>query len=682
MRTKTIITKRHLGVFFILVTFPLARITQAQYGGGTGEPNNPYQISTIEHLITIGSDPNLYDKHFVLTANINLEGYTFNKAIIAPGQWGGRGQGVQGIPFSGSFDGQGFTIQNLSMQEGEFMGLFGLLGPGAHIINLGLLDVNINAKHGPAGGLVALNNSGTIENIYCIGTVVGDHHVGGLVGRNESGIIINSYSEGTVNGTDNAGGLVGLNESGDISISYSKSTVSGSYYVGGLVGRDEGSITSCYSTGMVDGYRALGGLVGYNMGFIICSYSTGTVSGDYEIGGLVGSNSGSITSSYCFGIVIGKSNTGGLAGRGNEVSVINSFWDTQSSGWNISAGGIGKTTVEMQDPNTFIDAGWDFVDEIANGTSDFWQMPEQEGPPVLSRFNNAEQQQPEGSGTIEDPYLITEVSDLGSIWYRPFAHYILTNNIDLSDILWSTAPIPWFDGTFDGNGFHIENLHIQGAGLLGLFGKLRSNANVQYLRLLDFNISGTSNDIGGLAGSNYGIIINSGCTGTIDNGYQNIGGLVGQNLGSISNSYSTVNVNGEGFAVGMAGTNNGSIINSYSCSTVSGDYILGGLAGTNSAGSIVNSYSTGIVTGLVRIGGLVGYYYGNIVSSFWDIQSSGIDTIAGGIGKTTSEMQTVDTFLDAGWDFVDETINGTKDIWWILDGRDYPRLWWEPTENE
>ncbi len=35
------------------------------------------------------------------------------------------------------------------------------------------------------------------------------------------------------------------------------------------------------------------------------------------------------------------------------------------------------------------------------------------------------------------------------------------------------------------------------------------------------------------------------------------------------------------------------------------------------------------------------------------------------------------TFLDAGWDFTDEMANGTEDIWWILEGEDYPRLWWE-----
>ena len=44
-------------------------------------------------------------------------------------------------------------------------------------------------------------------------------------------------------------------------------------------------------------------------------------------------------------------------------------------------------------------------------------------------------------------------------------------------------------------------------------------------------------------------------------------------------------------------------------------------------------------------------------------------------------MQTAGTFLDAGWDFVNEVDNGTEDIWWILEGRDYPRLTWELIED-
>jgi hypothetical protein len=43
--------------------------------------------------------------------------------------------------------------------------------------------------------------------------------------------------------------------------------------------------------------------------------------------------------------------------------------------------------------------------------------------------------------------------------------------------------------------------------------------------------------------------------------------------------------------------------------------------------------------------------------------------------------QTAGTFIEAGWDFVGETANGTEDIWWILEGKDYPRLWWEAAKK-
>jgi hypothetical protein len=74
--------------------------------------------------------------------------------------------------------------------------------------------------------------------------------------------------------------------------------------------------------------------------------------------------------------------------------------------------------------------------------------------------------------------------------------------------------------------------------------------------------------------------------------------------------------------------------------------------------------------------------YASITSSFWDVETSGLSSSDGGIGKTTAKMQTAGTFLAAGWDFVGETVNGTEDIWWILEGQDYPRFWWESTEND
>jgi len=71
-----------------------------------------------------------------------------------------------------------------------------------------------------------------------------------------------------------------------------------------------------------------------------------------------------------------------------------------------------------------------------------------------------------------------------------------------------------------------------------------------------------------------------------------------------------------------------------------------------------------------------------VLNSFWDTTTSGRDASDGGTGLTTAQMQTATTFLNAGWDFVGETKNGTADIWWINEGKDYPRLWWELSEEE
>ena len=61
-----------------------------------------------------------------------------------------------------------------------------------------------------------------------------------------------------------------------------------------------------------------------------------------------------------------------------------------------------------------------------------------------------------------------------------------------------------------------------------------------------------------------------------------------------------------------------------------------------------------------------------ITASFWDIETSGVGVVDGNfgaIGKTTLEMQTQSTFTNVGWDF--------GNTWWIDEGNDYPRLWFE-----
>ena len=65
-------------------------------------------------------------------------------------------------------------------------------------------------------------------------------------------------------------------------------------------------------------------------------------------------------------------------------------------------------------------------------------------------------------------------------------------------------------------------------------------------------------------------------------------------------------------------------------------------------------------------GGLVESNSGTVTNSFWDVNSSGEPISAAGIGLTTTEMQTMSTFTDAGWDFIE--------IWDIGENQTYPFL--------
>ena len=687
--------------------------TYAKYSGGSGEPGDPYLIATAEDLMLLGETPEDYNKHFLLTVDIdmdpNLPGRkVFDRAVIAPDisdaldSWGNNW--FNGTPFGGVFDGDNHIISHLTVTGVSYLGLFGQLDSGANIFNLGLEAVSVSEARNFVGALVG-HNRGSIASCYCNGLVEGNTITGSLVGENE-GNITSSYSTGLVKGFNDTGGLVGTN-GGNITLSCSASLATGNYYVGGLVGENEGSITLSYSHGLVTGYSNAGGLVGNNKGTITLSYSTGLVTGNSIAGGLVGkSDGGNITSS---------------------------FWDTEAAGLSGSDGGTGLTTSQMQDINTFLDAGWDFVGERSNGTGDFWQI-EAFAYPALAIFSGTAPPAPQGSGLSEDPYLVSNVSELYSIWYRPTAHYRLETNIDLSGITWNMAMIPWLNGRFDGNDHVISHLSIQGKNYLGLFGHLGSSAKVTNLGLEAVSVSGTSNYVGGLVGENEGSITSSYSTGSVDGGNR-VGGLVGVNMGGIIDCYTTGNVNGHDDVGGLAGSNSGSIeecfgtavvwssgwdpwntgglvgynqgsiSTSFSQGEVHGRNDVGGLVGWNGAivgspgGSITNCYATkgkvygvyqvgGLVggnhdlgsisrcysTGQVNGGGLVGQNWGSIGSSFWDIETSGHSKSAGGEGLPTVKMQDVQTYLDAGWDFVGESANGVSEIWRMPEQGGYPIL--------
>jgi hypothetical protein len=135
---------------------------------------------------------------------------------------------------------------------------------------------------------------------------------------------------------------------------------------------------------------------------------------------------------------------------------------------------------------------------------------------------------------------------------------------------------------------------------------------------------------------------------------------------------------------GLVGENTGTLTNCFARGTTEGVYDVSGVAGLagKNEGEIHNCYASGPVSGgKTFVGGLVGMdSTGTVTASFWDTQTTGQTRMTrfGAQGKTTAEMKTKNTFTDAGWDFVDETVNGTEDMWDMWEQGDYPRFAWEP----
>jgi hypothetical protein len=161
-------------------------------------------------------------------------------------------------------------------------GMFGVIGTGGIVRNLGLVNVNITG--GPNTGAVAgrlfgtVANRGTIQNCSVHGTVSGLGYVGGVVGHSEYGMVQRCFVAANVTCTRTthssyAGGVVGYNNDGIVENSYVTGNVmsnaTSNSYIGGIVGWNyDGVVRNCYATGEVRGNNVntidIGGIVGGN----------------------------------------------------------------------------------------------------------------------------------------------------------------------------------------------------------------------------------------------------------------------------------------------------------------------------------------------------------------------------------------------------------------------------------
>ena len=554
----------------------------------------------------------------------------------------------ESTPYTGTFDGLGNTISNLTENTSdEYVGLFGQVGVGGVIENVGLVGGSVSAasstsppKTNYVGDLVG-QSDGTLTNDYATGTVYGSASsvsvIGGLVGHN-GGTLTNDYATGAVSGNPGTnqksykvGGLVGQNTSGTLTNDYATGTVQGGsgeqIYTGGLVGFNlYGNLTNDYATGDINPSipTALqtddtGGLVGYNnSGQLQYDYATGTVqagqgggptvyapypmdSGNYT-GGLVGSNNtGTLTDDYATGNVTGGAgnyhggigsipDTGGLVGA-NDTGTLSYDYATG----NVSGFPAGGFVGESLDTTSFQDDYWDTTSDRQTAGSYNGQVSTGVTGETTAQLSG----QPSGA-------LPTGFSS--AVWgnlNNQTTPYLLSNNgpvlIGTSastspfTLIFTVAELQAINNNLSANYALAQNLNATGYAFTPI------GETTAYTGTFD-GLGNTISDLTESTSDHFaGLFGQVGSAGTV----QNVG-LVG---GSITNTGGSPTYTGD-----LVGRNDGTLSYDYATGTVTDTMpvsVTGGLVGQNTSGTLTNDYATGAVQGGTGVnsatGGLVGW---------------------------------------------------------------------------
>jgi len=679
MRSETFKTAFLLGIF-LLATGTLC----AQFGGGSGTIQDPYLVQNATHLNNVR---NYRTAHFMQTADISLD--------IAPYN---QGQGWNPIclpttPFTGSYDGGGFVISGLYINQAySLAGLFGYTS-GAELTRIKLESAVITSTNW-VGALLGKGIDTTITACRVSATISADVSVGGLVGELENSSVSDCHTSVNISAESQSGGLIGV--------------------------ATNCSISSCGSMGSSQSWMNNAGLVANsNNSTLLNCYAKMTLNGMFTGGLIADMTGGSLTNSYAVSIFEPQTEAGGLINSASNATISHSYWDTQTSGETSSDGGEGRITAQMTYPyaaNTYV--GWDFTDVwladstgTVNGGYPYLAVGEASGVVSAPTFSHAsgnynspfqlvlhcatsnaairytlDGSDPTeqsllftapiainavttvkarayrtgwitsvlvsaqyymglfggGTGSTADPYRIATPQHLDAMRYALDACFKLVQDIDMDVAPYNSgsgwAPIGYssdtdfdeFTGYFSGSGYKIMNLFVQTGSYAGLFG-LTYGAELVDINLTYVDIWGDSYT-GGLVGNSIATdIIRCSVSGQLHGSYA-VGGLVGHLVSSdISNCFSTASVSSQTRVGGLVGL-------MYMNSTVT------------------NCFSTGLVTCSGSYsGGLIGHLdYGEhtITASYWDVQTSGQSSSAAGSGRTSDEMTypyAANTYQ--GWNF-------------------------------
>jgi hypothetical protein len=324
--------------------------TGPDFLNGDGSAENPYLICNKAQLNRLSNEAGLLVSNFILGNDLDYTGTPFS-AIGTPAS-----------PFQGSFDGDGYTLKNVTIanvaKRYSYYGIFGytvnstiknLLVDG--LANSGLLGSYI-------GGLIGEAHFTTVNNVRISNlNIKTPDYSGGLIGAAYDSTITTTGVQGQINqtsGSDGNGGFIGSAYRTNISSSYSKVKVrqgdTSSYgvsYTGGFMGLiSDGQVSDCYALGDIDYSRATdprpwnpNGIAGF-----IATISNSVVSNAFHAGKFIN---------------VEANDLGGAASYVGGSTVANLFWDVTLSGIANSAAGTGATTTNMQTASFWISQGFD-----------------------------------------------------------------------------------------------------------------------------------------------------------------------------------------------------------------------------------------------------------------------------------------------------------------------------------
>ena len=597
----------------------LKAVTDWMADGGT-PPRKPAGAST-EYPDYSGNDPetNADDlaarmkTNLILPTDIDLGGLTTN-SYSDGGAANWRPIGTPSAPYTGTFDGGGFTVKGLDIRrpQADYQGFFG----------------TVAAKDG-AGA--------TVKNLTVAGSVEGKDCVAAIVASNTGGSLENCVGSATVkaNGTSaRAGGVAGLNNGG--------------------------TLVACAGTAEVSGTGSgsrVGGVVGLNQNngnLYLCAGMATTLTGDAggAVGGVTGTNSGG-TLTACFTTtkdckVDGGDGTGGGT-RKDCYPIDNKAFGSEESGVGTKSAST-ETGTGTPVPSSLQDLNEKYL-PARNMAIYQWNKgnpgnkcpcyykpgsPAQSALPTLTvgEPQATDLLAPDGIGTNGQPHYSIGTADELSFFtalVNMGGNYLKVNATLTKDIALPEGSNNWtpigtdysakYTGTFDGAGFTVSGIDIdRSSDYQGFFGYIGSGGTVKRLTVKG-KVKGKGN-VGGIAGyNNYGTLV--ACTSQVAVTGTGVytGGIVGRNDygGTLVACTSTGAVTGTGsYTGGIAGRNDSGTLNGCYPTNNKVFGVEGGAADGTSASSLEDlnkNYLKQMNFAIIGYNGTAGFPYHYVAST-------------------------------------------------------------------